>query len=95
MTHAAPTTDFRYRFSRYGPGPRDVDRRERRWPTRAGGCRWHDQRSPGGSRQRFSGPDAPPGTDEDAGICPTTYKLWARGVDGAYCLACEITDPLK
>ena len=33
--------------------------------------------------------------DEDAGLCPTTYKLWARGVDGAYCLACEITDPLK
>src|ERR1019366_9199155 len=33
--------------------------------------------------------------DDDAGICPTTYKLWARGVDGTYCLACEITDPLK
>jgi hypothetical protein len=33
--------------------------------------------------------------DEDAGLCPTTYKLWARGVDGAYRLACEITDPLK
>jgi hypothetical protein len=33
--------------------------------------------------------------DEDAGICPTTYKLWARGVDGYYCLACEITDPLN
>jgi hypothetical protein len=33
--------------------------------------------------------------DEDAGLCPTTYKLWARGVDGYYCLACEITDPLK
>ena len=33
--------------------------------------------------------------DGDAGLCPTTYKLWARGVDGYYCLACEITDPLK
>jgi hypothetical protein len=33
--------------------------------------------------------------DEDAGVCPTTYKLWARGVDGYYCLACEIADPLN
>ena len=33
--------------------------------------------------------------NNDAGLCPTTYKLWARGVDGTYCLACEITDPLK
>jgi hypothetical protein len=31
---------------------------------------------------------------EDAGLCPTLYKVWARGVDGSYCLACEITDLL-
>jgi hypothetical protein len=29
---------------------------------------------------------------EDAGICPTIYKVWARGIDGSYCVACEITD---
>ena len=33
--------------------------------------------------------------DEDAGICPSTYKLWARGIDGSYRLACELTDVLK
>jgi len=27
---------------------------------------------------------------EDPGVCPNTYKLWARGVDGDYRLACEI-----
>jgi hypothetical protein len=27
---------------------------------------------------------------EDAGICPVVYRLWARGVDGGYCLATEI-----
>jgi hypothetical protein len=26
----------------------------------------------------------------DAGLCPAVYKLWARGVDGDYRLACEI-----
>ena len=30
--------------------------------------------------------------DEDAGLCPALYKLWARGVDGSYHIACEITD---
>jgi len=25
-------------------------------------------------------------------LCPATYKLWARGIDGSYRLACEITD---
>jgi hypothetical protein len=33
--------------------------------------------------------------NEDAGLCPAIYKLWARGIDGSYCLACEITDLLK
>jgi hypothetical protein len=28
---------------------------------------------------------------EDAGFCPSTYKLWARGIDGDYRLAYEIT----
>lgn len=27
---------------------------------------------------------------EDAGFCPTCYKLWARGVDGEYLLAATI-----
>lgn len=27
---------------------------------------------------------------EDAGICPYTYKLWARAIDGDYRLAHEI-----
>jgi hypothetical protein len=30
-----------------------------------------------------------------AGLCPTLYTLWARGINGAYRLACEITDPLE
>jgi len=29
---------------------------------------------------------------EDPGICPAVYKLWARGIDGTYRLASEITD---
>jgi hypothetical protein len=28
--------------------------------------------------------------DEDPGLCPYAYKLWARGVDGQFRLACEI-----
>jgi hypothetical protein len=28
--------------------------------------------------------------DEHPGICPTCYKLWARGANGAYRLALEI-----
>ena len=32
---------------------------------------------------------------EDAGLCPTMYKVWARGIDGTYRTACEITDILK
>ena len=31
---------------------------------------------------------------EDAGLCPTLYKVWARGIDGTYRTACEITDIL-
>ena len=30
--------------------------------------------------------------DEDPGICATVYKLWARGIDGAYRIALEIED---
>ncbi len=25
--------------------------------------------------------------DDDPGLCPCCYKLWARGVGGAYCIA--------
>ncbi len=32
---------------------------------------------------------------DDPGICPQTYKLWARGIGGAYRVACEIRDLLK
>ena len=31
---------------------------------------------------------------EDAGLCPMLYKIWARGIDGTYLTACEITDIL-
>jgi hypothetical protein len=31
---------------------------------------------------------------EDAGLCPILYKVWARGIDGTYRTACEITDIL-
>ena len=31
---------------------------------------------------------------DDAGLCPTLYKVWARGIDGTYRTACEITDIL-
>ena len=31
---------------------------------------------------------------EDPGICPNTYKVWARGADGSYRTACEIADIL-
>lgn len=27
---------------------------------------------------------------EEAGLCPATYKLWARGIDGSYRTACEM-----
>lgn len=27
---------------------------------------------------------------DDPGICPFMYKLWARGMDGPYCLVYEI-----
>jgi hypothetical protein len=33
--------------------------------------------------------------DEDAGLCPTRYKIWARGVEDAYLLASELVDVLK
>ena len=28
--------------------------------------------------------------DEDPGLCPYSYKLWARGTDGGFRVACEI-----
>jgi hypothetical protein len=28
--------------------------------------------------------------DEDPGLCPHSYKLWARGSDGEFRVACEI-----
>jgi hypothetical protein len=28
--------------------------------------------------------------DEDPGLCPYAYKLWARGTDGAFRVVCEI-----
>ena len=28
--------------------------------------------------------------DEDPGLCPYAYKLWARGTDGEFRVACEI-----
>ena len=28
--------------------------------------------------------------DEDPGLCPCSYKVWARGMDGGFRLACEI-----
>jgi hypothetical protein len=31
---------------------------------------------------------------EEAGLCPAQYKLWARGIDGQYLVACEIDDIL-
>src|SRR5690242_14009517 len=33
--------------------------------------------------------------DEDPGLCPASYKVWARGVDGSYLLAAELEDILK
>ena len=32
---------------------------------------------------------------EDPGICPYTYKVWARGIDGDYRIVHEIKDLLK
>jgi hypothetical protein len=29
-------------------------------------------------------------SDEDPGLCPCAYKLWARGTDGGFRVACEI-----
>ncbi|MBK5295290.1 MAG: hypothetical protein JJE04_26885 [Acidobacteriia bacterium] len=31
---------------------------------------------------------------DDPGICPHTYKVWARGIDGDYRIAYEIMDTL-
>jgi hypothetical protein len=31
---------------------------------------------------------------EEPGLCPTLYKVWARGIDGSYRSACEIADIL-
>ena len=28
--------------------------------------------------------------DEDPGLCPYAYKVWARGTDGEFRVACEI-----
>ncbi|MCX6621281.1 MAG: hypothetical protein NTY38_09400 [Acidobacteria bacterium] len=32
---------------------------------------------------------------DDPGICPYTYKVWARGIDGDYHIAYEIKDLLQ
>ena len=32
--------------------------------------------------------------DEDAGLCPTRYKVWARGMERRYILAAELDDIL-
>ena len=32
---------------------------------------------------------------DDPGICPYTYKVWSRGIDGDYRIAYEIKDILK
>jgi hypothetical protein len=33
--------------------------------------------------------------DEDAGLCPTRYKVWARGVEERYLVAVDLDDILK
>ena len=33
--------------------------------------------------------------EEDAGLCPTRYKVFARGTEGRYILASELEDVLK
>ncbi len=33
--------------------------------------------------------------EEDPGLCPYTYKLWARGVEGSYLLAADLEDIVK
>ena len=33
--------------------------------------------------------------EEDVGLCPTRYKVFARGTEGCYILASELEDVLK
>jgi hypothetical protein len=33
--------------------------------------------------------------DEDAGLCPIRYKVWARGVEDRYILAADLEDVVK
>ena len=33
--------------------------------------------------------------EEDAGLCPTRYEVFARGTEGRYILASELEDVLK
>jgi len=33
--------------------------------------------------------------EDDPGLCPYTYRVWARGVEGCYILAAELNDVLK
>jgi len=28
--------------------------------------------------------------DQDAGICPYYYKIWAAGIEGSYCVAAQL-----
>jgi hypothetical protein len=30
-------------------------------------------------------------SDQDPGLCPYEYKVWARGLDGGYCIATTIS----
>jgi hypothetical protein len=33
--------------------------------------------------------------EEDPGLCPYQYKVWARGIEGSYLLAADLVDILK
>jgi len=33
--------------------------------------------------------------EEDPGLCPYQYKVWARGIEGSYLLAADLEDILK
>jgi hypothetical protein len=33
--------------------------------------------------------------EEDPGLCPYLYKVWARGIEGTYLLASDLEDILK
>ena len=42
------------------------------------------------SRRTIFAETRTPRCDEDPGLCPRAYKLWARGIDGGFRVACEI-----